>query len=85
MKTRTRTVKYEGPYALSLLAAANFKLISVLLLFLSPQGLQHEVVHPTDPFGLPLDFQTLPGQLREVGKQLSQDTVLSIMGNKTVK
>jgi len=30
-------------------------------------GLQHEVIHPPDPFGLPLDFQTLPGQLREVG------------------
>ncbi|CAH3029233.1 unnamed protein product [Porites evermanni] len=30
-------------------------------------GLQHEVIHPSDPFGLPLDFETLPGQLREVG------------------
>ncbi|XP_067057176.1 arylsulfatase B-like [Acropora muricata] len=30
-------------------------------------GLQHTVIHPVDPFGLPLDFQTLPGQLREVG------------------
>ena len=32
-------------------------------------GLQHEVIHPSDPFGLPLDFETLPGQLREVGKR----------------
>ncbi|XP_067057174.1 arylsulfatase B-like isoform X1 [Acropora muricata] len=30
-------------------------------------GLQHAVIHPSDPFGLPLDFQTLPGQLRDVG------------------
>lgn len=30
-------------------------------------GLQHEVVHPTNPFGLPLDFQTLPEQLKKVG------------------
>ncbi|XP_015775078.1 PREDICTED: arylsulfatase B-like [Acropora digitifera] len=33
-------------------------------------GLQHTVIHPVDPFGLPLDFQTLPGQLREVGKRI---------------
>ena len=32
-------------------------------------GLQHEVIHPSDPFGLPLDFETLPGQLRELGKR----------------
>lgn len=30
-------------------------------------GLQHAVIHPSDPFALPLDFQTLPGQLRKVG------------------
>ena len=33
-------------------------------------GLQHTVIHPVDPFGLPLDFQTLPGQLRQVGKRI---------------
>ena len=48
----------------------NSGLIYVFLLHLFPQGLQHQTIHPSSPFGLPLDFQTLPGQLREVGKQL---------------
>ncbi|XP_027050910.1 arylsulfatase B-like [Pocillopora damicornis] len=30
-------------------------------------GLQHFVIRPSNPFGLPLDFQTLPGQLKKVG------------------
>ena len=40
-----------------------------LSFFLHLSGLQHEVIHPSDPFGLLLDFETLPGQLREVGKR----------------
>ncbi|PFX34712.1 Arylsulfatase B [Stylophora pistillata] len=30
-------------------------------------GLQHDVIHPTNPFGLPLDFQTLPERLKKAG------------------
>ena len=33
-----------------------------------PPGLQHSVIHPRDPFGLPLDFDLLPQKLKQAGK-----------------
>ena len=30
-------------------------------------GLQHEVIRPTEPYGLPLNFTTLPQQLKKAG------------------
>ena len=38
-------------------------LISTLLL-----GLQHDVIHPEDPYGLPLDFDLLPQKLKKAGE-----------------
>ena len=31
-------------------------------------GLQHDVIHPEDSYGLPLDFDLLPQKLKEAGK-----------------
>ena len=31
-------------------------------------GLQHDVIHPPDPFGLPLEYSILPQELKKVGK-----------------
>lgn len=47
--------------------------ILLLLLFL---GMQHRVVLTTTPFGLPLNFETLPEKLKDAG------TVLCIAGYK---
>ena len=31
-------------------------------------GLQHGVIRPAEPYGLPLDFTTLPEKLKKAGK-----------------
>lgn len=31
-------------------------------------GMQHDVIHPPDPFGLPLEYSLLPQELKKVGK-----------------
>lgn len=30
--------------------------------------MQHDVIHPPDPFGLPLEYSLLPQELKKVGK-----------------
>ena len=32
------------------------------------KGMQHDVIHPPDPFGLPLEYSLLPQELKKVGK-----------------
>ena len=41
------------------------RLTELLIIYLS--GLQHDVIHPKCPFGLPLDFELLPKKLKEAG------------------
>ena len=31
-------------------------------------GMQHDVIHPPDPFGLPLEYSLLPQELKKVGE-----------------
>ena len=47
-------------------------LVFVFLFFSS--GLQHDVIHPEDPFGLPLEYSILPQELKKVGKSLISST-----------
>lgn len=39
--------------------------LNIFTIFLS--GLQHGVIGPEEPYGLPLDFITLPQKLKEAG------------------
>ena len=32
------------------------------------KGMQHDVIHPPDPFGLPLEYSLLPQELKKVGE-----------------
>ena len=45
-----------------------FFLFSFVCLFLCFVGLQHDVIHPTNPFGLPLEYNILPQELKKVGR-----------------
>ena len=43
----------------------SFCLSVYLFIFL---GMQHDVIHPPDPFGLPLEYSLLPQELKKVGE-----------------
>ena len=45
------------------------RLVLRLSLFLCFPGLQHFVIEPPEPYGLPLNFKTLPETLRDAGKK----------------
>lgn len=50
----------------SFFAIANQGPKTSLIYFLL--GLQHDVIHPENPYGLPLDFDLLPQKLKQAGR-----------------
>ena len=48
--------------------------VCFFVFFFFASGLQHDVIHPGDPFGLPLEYSILPQELKKVGKSLISST-----------